>query len=81
MATENALPTFAEEWMAQWRRAANELAEQKRLDLRSLTDEDARAATEALLELAATLPLPGDRQATSGLVIQQAILHSKRSAG
>ena len=76
---EDELPAFAREWMAQWREAAGALAEQRRSELRTLTDEQARAATDALLEIGASLPLPDARETMSGLVIQQAILHSRRS--
>jgi hypothetical protein len=75
------LPHFARAWLEQWRGAALELAEQKRLELRSLTDEQARAATDALLEIGASLPLPASRERTSGLVTQQAILHATRPGG
>jgi hypothetical protein len=65
--------------MAQWRRAGLELAEQRIHELRTLTDEEARAATLALLELAASLPVAPEREHTSGLVVQQALLHRKRA--
>ena len=71
--------TFARAWMAQWRGAAVALAEQRIRELRALTDEDARAATLALLDLGASLPIPPDREKTSGLVIQQALFHRKRA--
>lgn len=71
------LPAFAEAWMAQWRDAGPALAEQKRHELRALTEEQALAATDALLEIGASLPLSASRESTSGLVTQQAILHSR----
>ena len=64
--------------MAQWRGAAVALAEQRIRELRALTEEDARAATLALLDLGASLPISPEREKTSGLVIQQALFHRKR---
>src|SRR5688500_2388746 len=75
---EDQLPSFARAWMAQWRAAGPALAEQKRHELRALTDDQARAATDALLELGASLPLHSSRESSSGLVTQQAVLHSRR---
>ena len=65
-------------WMRQWRRAAVALREQRRLELRALTDRDALAATDALLSLGALLPLDARRLADSGLVRQQALFHRAR---
>ena len=64
--------------MAQWRAAAVALAEQRVRELRALTEEDARAATLALLDLGASLPIAPEREKTSGLVTQQALFHRKR---
>ena len=64
--------------MAQWRGAAVALAEQRIRELRALTEEDARVAILALLDLGASLPIPPEREKTSGLVIQQALFHGKR---
>jgi hypothetical protein len=72
-----ALPEFAEQWMAQWRSAGPALAEQRARELRGLTDERARAATAALLDLAAAVPIPAARWGWSGLVVQQALFHGK----
>jgi hypothetical protein len=69
---------FAQAWMAQWRGAAVALADQRVRELRALTDEDARAAIVALLDLGASLPISPEREKTSGLVIQQALFHRKR---
>lgn len=66
--------------MAQWRGAAVALAEQREKELRALTDAEALAASEALLSLAALLPLRPDRLTTSGLVCQQALLHRRAAA-
>ena len=70
--------TFGPAWMAQWRGAAVALAEQRARELRALTEEDARAAIVALLDLGASLPISPERERTSGLVIQQALFHRKR---
>jgi hypothetical protein len=70
--------TFDRAWMAQWRGAAVALAEQRARELRALTEADARAAIVALLDLGASLPIPPEREKTSGLVIQQALFHRKR---
>ena len=69
---------FDKAWMAQWRGAAVALAEQRIRELRALTDEDARVAIAALLDLGASLPVSLEREKTSGLVIQQALFHRKR---
>ena len=70
--------TFDRAWMAQWRDAAVALAEQRARELRALSEENARAAIVALLDLGASLPIPPAREKTSGLVIQQALFHRKR---
>jgi len=54
------------------------LAEQRVRELRALTEEEARAAIAALLDLGASLPIPPEREKTSGLVTQQALFHRKR---
>ena len=64
--------------MAQWRGASVALAAQRNHELRSLSDAEAQAAIGALLDLAAALPIPPEREMTSGLVIQQALFHRKR---
>ena len=69
--------TFDRAWMAQWRAAAVALAEQRVRELRALTEEDARAAIVALLDLGASLPVSSEREKTSGLVTQQALFHRK----
>jgi hypothetical protein len=70
--------TFGPAWMAQWRAAAVALAEQRARELRALTEEDARAAIVALLDLGVSLPISPERERTSGLVTQQALFHRKR---
>ncbi len=58
-------------WMAQWRSAEKALLEVKREELRALTEEEARAATEELLG-SIPFPLPPElERKTSGLVEQQ----------
>jgi hypothetical protein len=74
------LPPFAKAWMQQWREAAVALADQKAHELRTMTDVQALAASEALLDIGASLPISPERRMTSGLVIQQALLH-RRSSG
>ena len=64
-------------WMAQWRRAAVALQQQHKHELRTMSTEDALAASEALLSLALVLPLDPGRLANSGLVRQQAIFHRR----
>jgi hypothetical protein len=60
--------------MTQWRDAAVALEEQKSRELRTMTEAEALAATHAILDLGASLPLAPDREVTSGLVVQQALL-------
>ena len=70
--------TFDRAWMTQWRDAAVALAAQRVRELRALTDEEAQAAIAVLLDLGASLPIPPEREKTSGLVIQQGLFHRKR---
>jgi hypothetical protein len=65
-------------WLAQWQSAALELAEVRRQRLRRLTDAEALAASENLLSLA-QMSSDHPRWSSSGLVLQQALLH-RRSA-
>ena len=69
---------FAQAWMAQWRGAALALAAQRAHELALLTDEEVRDAIAALLDLGASLPVPPEREQTSGLVAQQALFHRRR---
>jgi hypothetical protein len=64
-------------WMRQWREAAGALAEQRRSELAAMTDAQGLAASQALLALAANVPLPSDRIAYSGLVEFQALPHRR----
>jgi hypothetical protein len=66
------------EWMRQWRSAARALRDERRRRLANMTDDEARAATAARLDLAARVPVPPQRLSTSGLVEQQAILRGRR---
>ncbi len=61
------LPPYAQEWMAQWRYAAEELPKIRARELRALTDDKAIAALD-ILDERTNGELPG----THGLVIQQA---------
>jgi len=65
-------------WAAQWREAGKALAEQRARELATMTDEEALAASEAVLALAALAPLDPRRLEASGLVEQQALLHRHR---
>ena len=64
--------------MAQWRAAATALEQQRVEELRGMTDETAQAATLALLDLGAHLPIDPARLDGSGLVEQQALFHRRR---
>ncbi len=68
----------ARAWMQQWRAASHALAEQRRIELRQLTDEAALAAAEALLSMADSRDVPEHRRSSSGLVDMQALLHRAR---
>ncbi len=67
-------------WLAQWQAAAPALRAQRARDLRQLTPARARAASDALLELGASLPLPPQRRTYSGLVEMQRLLLLARRA-
>ncbi|MFN8525984.1 MAG: hypothetical protein U0821_23020 [Chloroflexota bacterium] len=69
----------ARRWIAQWRSASDELAEQKRRELAAMTDEEAMAISEMLLAMADPATLPPERWTYSGLVEQQRIFHRRRS--
>ncbi len=62
-------------WMEQWRSAARALEDQRKEELRALSDADALAASDALLSLALLVPLNPDRVGDSGLVRQQELFH------
>ncbi|MFV2065151.1 MAG: hypothetical protein ACC726_16800 [Chloroflexota bacterium] len=71
-------PPFAQAWMAQWRSAAVALEEHHARELRELTTEAAQAATLALLDMGARIPIVPERWNWSGLVEQQQLLHRRR---
>jgi hypothetical protein len=66
------------EWMVQWRRAGAVLARVRAEELARLSAADALAATDTLLAIGATLPLPVDRLTWSGLIEFQRHLHRRR---
>jgi hypothetical protein len=72
------VPSEAErEWLRQWSRATTALADQRGRELAAMSDEDALAAADAVLDLAALAPLNPDRVSSSGLVEQQALFHRR----
>jgi hypothetical protein len=64
-----------ERWLQQWEAARPALEEQHTRELREMTDEQAQAAADALLEIGASLPLDPARRTYSGLVEQQILFH------
>ena len=50
------------QWLAQWKRAAQALSQQRAKELREMTTEQAWAASAALLDLALSLPIRPDRE-------------------
>lgn len=66
-------------WLAQWREAGAALAEQRARELAAMTEEEALAAADAVLGLAALAPLAPERRLTSGLIDQQELLHRRRT--
>ena len=68
------------EWIRQWKNAGEALTEQRRSDLRRMTDAEALAAAENLLSLVETVTLNPARSVSSGLVEQQALLHRRSPA-
>lgn len=68
------IPEFGAQWMRQWREARVALARQRALELRSMTEAEAMAATLALLDIASATPLRPERETWSGLVRQQELL-------
>ena len=65
-------------WLRQWQAAGPELEAMRDRELRELSDEDALAAAESLLSMAAAVPLPEARLTSSGLVAQQQAFLSRR---
>lgn len=66
------------EWLRQWRRAAVALEQVHAEELAQLCAADALAASETLLALGASTPLPPSRVTWSGLIDFQRHLHHKR---
>lgn len=66
------------DWMAQWRRAADALAQVRADELSHLPEADALAASQTLLTIGANLPLSAERITWSGLIEFQRILHGRR---
>jgi hypothetical protein len=66
------------EWLNQWRRAGAALEQVRADELARLSDADALAASEALLALAASTPLPMSRVTWSGLIDFQRQLQTGR---
>jgi len=64
--------------MKQWRRAAVALEDQRKPELEALTDQQALAASDALLSLVENLPIDVGRLTGSGLVRQQALFHRRQ---
>jgi hypothetical protein len=69
-------PAFAQQWLQQWKSAEVALANMHRNELRSLTDEEALSASDALLSLAGEIS--HDRWASSGLIEQQHLFMRSR---
>ncbi len=66
-------------WLEQWTSAGPALAKVRKQSLRTLTESQALAASEAVLSLATLSPVSPGRRAHSGLVTQQALFHRHRS--
>jgi len=67
------------QWVRQWQETGKLLEEIRRKELRAMTDEEAREASDHVLSLAGHFPLPPNRVAWSGLIEQQALFHRRRS--
>ncbi len=67
-------------WIEQWQAAGEALRVQRARELAALSDEEALAAADALLTIAASVELPPDPRTSSGLVEQQALLQAKGRA-
>lgn len=64
-------------WLEQWRSAAPALAELRRRELAAMSEAEALRAADALLEIAARLPIAASRIERSGLVELQDLLHRR----
>jgi hypothetical protein len=69
---------LAQQWVAQWRRGGVALDRVRATELARLSDADALAAAETLLDIGASLPLPVDRVTWSGLIDCQQLFHRRR---
>ncbi len=67
-------------WSEQWRAAGQALRAQRERELASLSDDEALAAAEMLLTVAAAVGLPPVQRTSSGLVQQQALFHRRARA-
>lgn len=66
-------------WVKQWIETGKLLDEIRRRELREMTEAQACAASEAVLDLAGNFPLPARRLGWSGLIEQQALFHRRRA--
>ncbi len=64
-------------WVRQWQAAREALRAQRACELAAMSDDEALAAADALLTVAAIVELPAASRAWSGLVQQQALFHRK----
>jgi hypothetical protein len=65
------------DWMAQWNAARSALRAQRASELRSLSNERALAAADALLSIRTLAPVSDSRRTSSGLVQQQALFRRR----
>jgi hypothetical protein len=65
-------------YVKQWAATGRMLEDQRWEELAQLGDEQALAASDALIAAALTVPLPRARQSWSGLVDQQDAFHRRR---
>jgi hypothetical protein len=82
MADNQTMPSETDErrWIAQWQAARPALRAQRATELAALSDDQALAAADALLTIAAVAGLPPAARASSGLVQQQALFHRKATS-
>lgn len=66
---------MARAYVKQWADTGRLLEELRWRELAGLDPQQARAATDALIDAALRVPLPRDRREWSGLVEQQALFH------
>jgi hypothetical protein len=69
----------ARTYVRQWARAGRALEAQRWHELSTLTPDRARAASDALIAAALTVPVPAARRTWSGLVAQQRAFHRQRT--